>query len=426
MKKLFELILLILFIIFGYLYINKVNTKEDEYNLLSIIEKNASITNYYIYGNHFNINGILDVNDINPDDLSLILKNKDEEIYLDCNFEVIDNKINFYTSNLINRGINLDKLNRGNYYLLIKFDNKDEIKYYSLKNDTTYDNMEYYTITKKNSNNKIDIIFDKELINDKSINYTKIDIKKTELPNDIYDITIDPGHGGIDTGANYKYNGNTYYESNIALDIALKLKKKLENNGYKVLLTRDKDINLDYYNESGRATLPNKYHTKLCISLHLNSDKSNMKYGGVEVYIPNDADYELARLLSNNLASINGYSKKKYNKIEDGIYFNGFTEDSIIEANKANKEKGINAYDILVGAPEMYMIREVGGIQTHAYVDGRNDSYGINPYYNSNQTAEGYLIELGYISYEEDLNKLINEPNSFSKEISNAIVKFYK
>ena len=86
----------------------------------------------------------------------------------------------------------------------------------------------------------------------------------------------------------------------------------------------------------------------------------------------------------------------------------------------------MKAYDIQVGAPEMYMIREVGGVSTYAYVDGRNDYYGKNPYYNSNQTAEGYLIELAYISYEPDLKQLVNNSSKFANGLENVITEYYK
>lgn len=423
MKKLLGLIIIVLIILYGYLYINKIYTKEIDIKFLSIVEeKEAIINNYYIYGNHFNIEGILDTFNVSSNNFSLVLKNEDKEYELDCNFEIKDDKLYFYTSELINQGINLDELNNGNYFLLIKYQNEEEIKYYSL--NTKKVDLEYYTITKNKKNNKINIKNRKEKIEDRNINYLKISIKDSKLPDDIYDITIDPGHGGIDSGADNKYNGKTYYEKDITLEIALKLKKDLENKGYKVLLTRDTDKDLDYYNESGRAVIPNKYHTKLCISIHLNSEDNKMNYGGVEVYTPNDIDYKLARLLASNISQINGYSKKIHNKIEDGVYFNGFTEESIKKANEENVKNGLKAYDIKVGTPEMYMIREVGGKLTNAYVDGRNDKFGLNPYYNSNQTAESYLIELGYLSYTEDLIKLIDN-EIFSKKISEAINDYY-
>ena len=72
----------------------------------------------------------------------------------------------------------------------------------------------------------------------------------------------------------------------------------------------------------------------------------------------------------------------------------------------------------------MYRIREVGGIHTHAYIDGRNEVYGLNKYYNSNHTAEPYLIELAYINYSEDLTKALNNTEEFSSAFSNAIKEY--
>ena len=69
----------------------------------------------------------------------------------------------------------------------------------------------------------------------------------------------------------------------------------------------------------------------------------------------------------------------------------------------------------------MYMIRELGGINTYAYIDDRNNDYGNNIYYNSNHTTEPYLLELAYINYENDLSKIVNNPKQFSTEISSAI-----
>ena len=177
------------------LYINKINTKEVDIKFLSIVEdQEANINNYYIYGNHFNIEGILDTFNISSNNFSLVLKNEDKEYDLDCNFELKDNKLHFYTSELINQGINLDELNNGNYFLLIKYQNEEETKYYSINNNE--EDLEYYTITKNKKNKKINIKNSKEKIEDRNINYLKLSFKETKLPKDIYDITIDPGHGG--------------------------------------------------------------------------------------------------------------------------------------------------------------------------------------------------------------------------------------
>ncbi|MDY2730349.1 MAG: N-acetylmuramoyl-L-alanine amidase, partial [Clostridium sp.] len=54
-------------------------------------------------------------------------------------------------------------------------------------------------------------------------------------------ILIDPGHGGSDGGAKSKSGTN---EKEINLSISLKLKNKLQDEGYKVYMTREDDTEL--------------------------------------------------------------------------------------------------------------------------------------------------------------------------------------
>ena len=54
-------------------------------------------------------------------------------------------------------------------------------------------------------------------------------------------IVIDPGHGGVDGGAQAD-DGTP--EKNINLNIALKLKKLAENDGWNVIMTREEDTGL--------------------------------------------------------------------------------------------------------------------------------------------------------------------------------------
>ena len=88
------------------------------------------------------------------------------------------------------------------------------------------------------------------------------------------------------------------------------------------------------------------------------------------------------------------------------------------------KEEDMQPYNIVLNCPYMYMIREVGGIHTYAYVDGRNSYYGLNSHYNSNHTAEPYLLELAYINYPNDLSKAVNNSDDFSNAISNSIKEY--
>ena len=68
------------------------------------------------------------------------------------------------------------------------------------------------------------------------------------------------------------------------------------------------------------------------------------------------------------------------------------------------------------------MIRETGAKITNAYVDGRNKEYGKNIYYNSSVGNESYLLELGYINSDIDLNNLLNNKEGYLNAIVQSIL----
>lgn len=409
MKKVFFFLIFILLGIFSYIFYTYYESKYYE-KILDKIEESFSINNYSIFGTHFNIEGCINKKLNNP---ILVLKNNKEEINLDSIFYEEDTNTCFYIDKLNNKGIYLDELPIGNYLLLVK----DSHNYYTLNNNTNTSNLEYYTITKNNSNNKINIDFN--TYDNKG--YVKFVIKGEKLPEDVYDISIDPGHGGRDPGAIGYLDNSEYHESDLTLKVSLLLKEELEKLGLKVNLTRDSDIYLKPYGEGGRALIANDYNTKYSFSIHFNSDYGIMKYGGAEVYTPNNIDLTLARLLANNLSSVVGYSGNPNFKLEDGVYYKYFKEKDIEESDESMIEEGLEPYNITLNCPYMYMIRELGGINTYAYVDGRSTSHGFNKHYNSIKTTEPYLLELAYINYPDDLKKAVNNPENFSKSISNSI-----
>jgi len=79
-------------------------------------------------------------------------------------------------------------------------------------------------------------------------------------------IVIDAGHGGNKPGA----RGSFSLEKNVALEVALKLGKKIEQEmpEVKVLYTRKTDVDVDFYK---RAALANDNKADLFISIHCNS-----------------------------------------------------------------------------------------------------------------------------------------------------------
>ncbi|GGE32810.1 hypothetical protein GCM10011516_33150 [Sphingobacterium cellulitidis] len=85
-------------------------------------------------------------------------------------------------------------------------------------------------------------------------------------PRKLKTIVLDPGHGGHDSGA----VGRQSKEKDIALQVALKLGKKIEKEfpGIKVVYTRKTDVYPKLYE---RPALANKHHADLFISIHCNS-----------------------------------------------------------------------------------------------------------------------------------------------------------
>ena len=413
MKK-FLLVLLILFLLFvGYiLYDEKYG---DMIPILDIEEEIIEIDEIYVYGTHLNMHG----NIVDEDNLQLVLYNG-EFIYIDIN--LLDNGFNF--SDFYNDGIYLDDIPRGEYFLFLSSketnDNGDEeYKYYSLKNISSYQETIYYTLS--NTNNKIIIG------NEDSYPTMKINVLENN-DNDIYDIVLDPGHGGLDGGAD-RYG---YKESDFTLDIAVKVKEKLEESGLKVKLTHEegqlsKNDKLKEYGVHGRAVIPYEVKAKYLFSFHMNSNVSS-SVNGLEIYTSKNINYDFAKMLGKNITDMTGltYSSNKINRLFDGIYTKTFNEQEIEKSKKDYEDNERIPYDITTKSNYYYIIRETGGIITGAYVDSRNEDIIGNPYVNSNVGTEAYLLELGYISNQNDLNNMINNMDKYVEGIVNSIMSLYK
>lgn len=109
-------------------------------------------------------------------------------------------------------------------------------------------------------------------------------------------ICIDAGHGGSDPGATGP-TGTLEKDNNLA--IALLLKEKLENNGAKVIMTRDSDRNVAYADASAneelgaRVDIANDNQVDLFISIH-NDAFTNANATGTTTY--HYGDIESVRL----------------------------------------------------------------------------------------------------------------------------------
>ncbi|MBO5183053.1 MAG: DUF5011 domain-containing protein [Bacilli bacterium] len=111
-----------------------------------------------------------------------------------------------------------------------------------------------------------------------------------------YDVVIDPGHGGTESGAT---NGK-YIEKSINLEQSLYEKKRFEDHGLKVLLLRDTDENYgimmgntswENIDKKGYAVGYYGAVSKIIYSNHHNSS-GNTTSAGWEILVPAKATYE--------------------------------------------------------------------------------------------------------------------------------------
>ena len=241
--KVIILVLLVTSVFISLLYSIYVikNAKYKKDGMISIFDKvqinQANLTEYIVYGTHLNIKGEIEEKPEDINEVNLVFAYLDgTEKKIDLNYEATENALKFYTSDLINTGIDLEDLKIEKHYLLIEVKyGDDKTNYYSIRNKTEYDEILYYTISKHHSNNKVSIQFCDCEVEGKDISYMVIDVKNSKLPKEVYDIVIDPGHGGADTGAEY----GGYEESVLTLEYGKMVKSELEKLGFKVKITRD-------------------------------------------------------------------------------------------------------------------------------------------------------------------------------------------
>ncbi len=118
-------------------------------------------------------------------------------------------------------------------------------------------------------------------------------------------IVVDAGHGGKDPGAMSPQRPNQpqLVEKHLTLDIAFRLKRLLEQAGYRVLMTRTDDT---YIPLPERVAIANNARADAFVSVHINSFPQPGGQWGTEVYYWTPQSYPLAERIYRNLLSLLG------------------------------------------------------------------------------------------------------------------------
>ena len=110
-------------------------------------------------------------------------------------------------------------------------------------------------------------------------------------------IVIDAGHGGFDRGG---VPGQRISEKDKNLDVAQRLKRILQAQGYRVVMTRDSDVFIPL---GTRCDIANRYRGASFVSIHFNC-ASRVGANGIETYYYRSDSANLAASIHRNVVSI--------------------------------------------------------------------------------------------------------------------------
>lgn len=218
-------------------------------------------------------------------------------------------------------------------------------------------------------------------------------IKKTKKV-----IVLDPGHGGQDPGA---ISRSGKYEKNITLAMARETRELLEDAGYKVVLTRDKDKAIPL---RGRTVIAHQADGDLFISIHADSAKDR-NARGLSVYTISEkaSDVEAAALA------------ERENKADIllGLDLTGYNSDVSNLLIDLAKIDTMNQSALFAKSLVAEMKRET------TLVPNAHRMAGFAVLKSMNTPA--VLLELGYLSNRQE-EKLLQK-KSYRKELGIAVVR---
>ncbi|QCI27839.1 N-acetylmuramoyl-L-alanine amidase [Caminibacter pacificus] len=217
-------------------------------------------------------------------------------------------------------------------------------------------------------------------------------------------IVIDPGHGGRDVGG---VGLGNRYEKIAVLKIAKYLKYYLQKEGYKVYMTRSRDVFIPL---KKRTHFANEKHADLFVSIHCNIAPKHLKSPhGIETYFlsptRNERAIQVARLENKEI--------KGLNYLDQRVILNFLNRDRIIDSNKL-------AIDIQNG-----MLRSL-----RAKYSGVKDG-GVRPapfWVLVGTQMPAILIETGYLTNPIEAKRLFNSDyqKRLAKGIAKGIANYFK
>jgi N-acetylmuramoyl-L-alanine amidase len=219
-------------------------------------------------------------------------------------------------------------------------------------------------------------------------------------------IVIDPGHGGMETGAKGKFGT---MEKDITLAISLKLKAVIERNlSFRVILTREKDTDVALEN---RAALANNHKADLFISIHANGSSRKKAEGSESFFLSLNATDEEAR----RLAYLENTQTELQNQIDQG----------------SQEDVKMILWDMAQAAfiKQSSRLAEIIQDELNELLGTRNRGIKQAPFKVLTGVASpAVLVEVAFISNPDEEKKLLSEPfqNNVAEAIYRGLAKYLK
>lgn len=184
--------------------------------------------------------------------------------------------------------------------------------------------------------------------NDPTYAYKPLRTYKVSIPQHAKPLIIlDAGHGGTDEGAKIHF----FMEKRLTLMTTLLLRKYLNEMGYRVIMTRSKDVFIPLHR---RVSIANKTKAAAFVSIHFNSSPSPDAHG-IEVFYHAGSEHKRAQqsrelgglvlkeLLSQTHALSRGVKKGNFHVIREttmpSILVEGGFMTNIIERSNLRDKK---------------------------------------------------------------------------------------
>jgi N-acetylmuramoyl-L-alanine amidase len=220
-------------------------------------------------------------------------------------------------------------------------------------------------------------------------------------------VVIDAGHGGHDPGA----QANGLVESELTLDVALRLQKLLEKQpGIEVVMTRDSDVFIPLQE---RTAIANREGADLFLSIHANASRSSSARG-IETYFLNFAKNPEAEAVAARENAGSGQSMHSLpdivkaialnNKVNESRDFAEMVQRSMVRRlsakSKQLKDLGVKQapFVVLIGASMPSVLAEI------SFVTHKQEGSLLKTSSYRQQIAQALLESI--LSYQQSLKKM--------------------